>query len=279
MERRVRQELPGGCRNGLGMAPAAASPEAGAQAASLAALLKMRAEAQGAGCADLERQLREQIRGALPICRIDPDAGAPIVEAPQDEPRTDSAAPDQAPTDDSPPEEVAQDNAPIDHSPPEEAAQDNAPTDDSPPEEASLYQEFLVALCGPPGQPVRTRMAQLATLPALEGRRSERRVLNLAADLRENGGSVAEVEVANISQDGFLIHSHGGLALEIGSFAWLKLPGFEPLKSQVVRVGEGKLGGRFLTPLYPAVLELMLKEEPRARVRRLFHPPRPSAAA
>jgi hypothetical protein len=288
MERRVRQDLPGGCLNGLGTAPTAASPEAGAssqsQAAGLAALLKMRAEAQGAGCADLERQLREQIRGALPICRIDADDGVPVLEARQDEPRTDAAAPHQAPANDSPPEEAAQDNAPANDSPPEEAAPDNAPTDnaptdDSPPEESSADEEFLVALRGPPGQPVRTKMAQLATLPALEGRRSERRVLNLAADLRENGGSVAEVEVANISQDGFLIQSHGGLTLEIGSFAWLKLPGFEPLKSQVVRVAEDKLGGRFLTPLYPAVLELMLKEEPRARVRRLFHPPRPSAAA
>jgi hypothetical protein len=278
MERRVRQELPGVVRNGLGTAPAAAFPESGAssqsQAAGLAALLKMRAEAQGAGCADLERQLREQIRGALPICRIDADDGAPVLEARQDEPRTDSAASRQAPANDSPPEEAAQDNAPANNAP-----ADNSPTDDSPPEESAADEEFLVALRGPPGQPVRTKMAQLATLPALEGRRSERRVLNLAADLRENGGSVAEVEVANISQDGFLIQSHDGLALEVGSFAWLKLPGFEPLKSQVVRVAEGKLGGRFLTPLYPAVLELMLKEEPRARQRRLFHPPRPSAAA
>ena len=49
----------------------------------------------------------------------------------------------------------------------------------------------------------------------LEGRRSERRVLNLAADLREDGASIAEVAVANISQHGFLIQGDSGLELEI----------------------------------------------------------------
>jgi hypothetical protein len=199
-------------------------------------LLKMRAVAQSAGLPDLERQLREQIRGALPICRIEPDAGEPAAEAPEDAQPAEIAAP--------------------------------AP-DDEPP----------IALVALSAQPVSMRIAHLATLPTLEGRRSERRILNLAADLRESGASIAEVELTNISKDGFLLHADSGLELEIGSFAWLKLPGFEPFKSQVVRVAGGKLGGRFLTPLYPAVLELILKEEPKARPRRLFEPPQRRGAA
>lgn len=226
------------------------APAQDRSAASLAALLKMRAQAQSAGLSDLEQQLRERIRGALPIRRIEPDAGEPVQEASEDPPQTDSAAA---------PEETA----------PQGSAPDGAP----------LEEEFPIELSSPPGQPVRTKIALLATLPALEGRRSERRVLNLAADLREEGASIAEVEVANISQHGFLIQGDSSLELEIGSFAWLKLPGFEPFKSQVVRVAGGSLGGRFLTPLYPAVLELILKEEPKARQRRLFHPPRASVAA
>jgi hypothetical protein len=209
----------------------------------------MRAQAQSAGLPDLEQQLRERIRGALPIRRIEPDSGEPVREISENPPRTGSAVPDEA-----------------------------APQE-STPDEAIPNEEFPIELSFPPGQPVRTKTALLATLPALEGRRSERRVLNLAADLREEGASIAEVEVANISQHGFLIQGDSGLELEIGSFAWLKLSGFEPFKSQVVRVAGGRLGGRFLTPLYPAVLELILKEEPKARQRRLFHPPRPSAAA
>lgn len=186
----------------------------------------MRAEAQSAGLADLEEQLRERIRAALPIRRIGPEVIAAV-------PKPSGTVPDD---------------------------------------------EGASARRAPPA-PVRTKSAQLATLPAVQGRRSERRVLNLPADLREEGATVAQVEIANISEHGFLIHDNSGLELEVGSFAWLKLAGFEPFKTQVVRLAGGKLGGRFLTPLYPAVLELILKEEPQPKRRRLFHPPRPSAAA
>ncbi len=205
-----------------------------ASEANLAALLKRRAAAQRAGLPDVERQLRERIRSALPIRRIGADASAPITGALEDSPHPASEVPDE---------------------------------------------EHPIAHIVPPDEPVRTKIAQLATLPAIEGRRSERRVLNLAAEVRENGAAFAEVEVANISKEGFLIHSAAGLDLEIGSFAWLKLPGFEPFKSQVVRAAGGKLGGRFLTPLYPAVLELILKEQPKPKRRRLFHPPRRGAVA
>jgi hypothetical protein len=115
-------------------------------------------------------------------------------------------------------------------------------------------------------------MAQLATLPTADGRRSERRVVNLAADLRESGAGLAEVEVTDISQDGFMICSQASLGLEIGGCAWLKLPGFEAFKSQVIWIEDDRLGARFLTPLYPAVLAAILKPEPRSKPRRLFGP-------
>ncbi len=47
----------------------------------LARLLVKRAEAQAAGLTALEEQLRQQIRWALPMHRLEPDAGVPVDDA------------------------------------------------------------------------------------------------------------------------------------------------------------------------------------------------------
>jgi hypothetical protein len=188
---------------------------------ALANLLQLRAAAQLAGLSELEKDLRDRIRDALPMHKIESDGREPVSKAP-----------------------------------PETAL-----------DEARLGEDAPSVVV-----PIQSRMAQLATLPSSEGRRSERRVVNLAADLRESGACVAEVEVTDISEDGFMMRSDAGLDFEIGSFAWLKLPGFEAFKSQVIWIKDGRLGARFLTPLYPAILALILKPEPRSKPRRLFGP-------
>ena len=112
---------------------------------------------------------------------------------------------------------------------------------------------------------------QVARLPAVEERGSERRVVNLAADLREPGSEMVDVEVADLSKDGFMMRCP--LELEAGATVWLKLAGFAPMKSEVVWVQEGKAGCRFATPLYPAILDMIIENQPKTEVKRLFAPP------
>jgi hypothetical protein len=97
---------------------------------------------------------------------------------------------------------------------------------------------------------------QLAILPTSEGRRAERRIVNLAARLRDPGAQVSEIEVLNLSTDGFMACGHG--SLEKGTSVWLKLPGLEPQSSEVMWVEDGKAGFRFAEPLHPATLETVV---------------------
>ena len=98
--------------------------------------------------------------------------------------------------------------------------------------------------------------AQLAILPTPEGRQAERRIVNLAARLRDPGASVSDVEVVNLSVSGFM--AEGQVPLEPGTQVWVKLPGLEPQSSRAVWVEGGKAGFEFVTPLHPATLEQLV---------------------
>lgn len=113
------------------------------------------------------------------------------------------------------------------------------------------------------------RKAQLAKIPVQEGRTSERRIVNLAASLREEGASVADAEVLNLSIDGFMAETD--MEMEVGSQLWLKLPGLEPQNSEVVWVDGAKAGFRFANPLHPATLATLVTAG-RGPVRRHFGP-------
>lgn len=119
------------------------------------------------------------------------------------------------------------------------------------------------------------RKGQLAILPVREGRKAERRVVNLAASLREPGATIGDAEVLNLSETGFLAESD--VALEVGAQVWLKLPGLEPTASRVVWVEGRKAGFEFSTPLHPATLELVIatsrRPPPTRRFGPLFTPP------
>ena len=97
---------------------------------------------------------------------------------------------------------------------------------------------------------------QLAILPVADGRTAERRIVNLAAHLREPGATIADVDVINLSTDGFM--AQGEISLEPGAHVWLKLPGLEPQNCRVVWVEDGKAGFEFATPLHPGTLELVV---------------------
>ena len=97
---------------------------------------------------------------------------------------------------------------------------------------------------------------QIAILPVSEGRKAERRIVNLAAHLREPGATVADIEVINLSTDGFM--AEGKVGVETGATVWLKLPGLEPQNSRVVWVEDDKAGFEFVNPLHPATVELVV---------------------
>jgi hypothetical protein len=112
------------------------------------------------------------------------------------------------------------------------------------------------------------RKAHLAILPTGDGRRSERRVVNLAASLREPGASFNEIEVVNLSIGGFAAEID--FPLEVGTTVWLKLEGIEPLHSIVIWVEGGKAGFEFATPLHPATLALLTTVTRKPMVKRHF---------
>ena len=113
---------------------------------------------------------------------------------------------------------------------------------------------------------------QLAMLPAADGRRTERRIVNLAASLREPGATLVDADVVNLSTTGFMAQTD--VPLQVGQFVFLKLPGLEAAKSSVVWVEEGKAGFEFISPLHPAVLEQITAVARKAIPRNHFGPRR-----
>lgn len=111
---------------------------------------------------------------------------------------------------------------------------------------------------------------QLATLPNAEGRRAERRIVNLAASLREPGAAIADAEVLNLSTDGFMART--GLTLEQGQIVYLKLPGMEAQKSRVAWVEADKAGFEFSAPLHGALIAQLTATERKTIPRGHFGP-------
>lgn len=112
--------------------------------------------------------------------------------------------------------------------------------------------------------------AQIATLPVPDGRKAERRIVNLAARLREPGASLTDVELRDLSTGGF--RAEGPIALEPGSIVWLKLTGIEATQCRLVW-REGEVAGfEFLTPLHRATLELVTRMGRKPPPKRHFGP-------
>lgn len=114
--------------------------------------------------------------------------------------------------------------------------------------------------------------AQLAILPLPDGRTAERRIVNLAARLREPGATIADAEVRDLSTNGFMAET--SLQLDPGATVWLKLPGLEPQNSRVAWAEDGKVGCEFATPLHPLTLEMLVESNRRPVVRGHFGPQR-----
>lgn len=111
---------------------------------------------------------------------------------------------------------------------------------------------------------------QLAILPVPDGRSAERRIVNLAARLREPGATIADAEVHDLSTDGYMAVTD--LAVEPGATVWLKLPGLEPQNSRVVWAESGKAGFQFATPLHQATIDMVVQTGRKPLPKRHFGP-------
>jgi hypothetical protein len=110
--------------------------------------------------------------------------------------------------------------------------------------------------------------AELSQLPIGDGRKAERRIVNLAAALREEGAKNAPIAVLDISAGGF--RAELSEDFEEGSEVWLKIPGFEAKRSRVIWVKEKEAGCEFESPLHARDLELIVAPKPRKIPQGVF---------
>ncbi|HET9640708.1 MAG TPA: PilZ domain-containing protein [Allosphingosinicella sp.] len=118
--------------------------------------------------------------------------------------------------------------------------------------------------------------AELSQIPITDGRKAERRIVNLAAALRENGAKTIKAVVVDISVGGFKAEAEE--PHQEGDEVWLKLAGLEPRRSRVVWVRDVDKGGEtgceigceFEWPLHPRELEVIVAPAPRRIVKGVF---------
>ena len=110
--------------------------------------------------------------------------------------------------------------------------------------------------------------AELSQIPVADGRKAERRIVNIAAALREAGVTTAEVTVIDVSTGGFKAEVED--AIEEGSEVWLKLPGFEARRSRVIWSRGRDIGCEFQFPLNPRELDLLAPAKPRVVAKEVF---------
>jgi hypothetical protein len=109
--------------------------------------------------------------------------------------------------------------------------------------------------------------AEVAVLP--EHRASMRRVVNLAATLRESGAVNHKAFVTNLSESGCQIHWTA--QLEKGAEVFVKLTAQLPLRATIMWSKDGASGCEFATPLTEAAI-LGLTSSRHLQGRRLFGP-------
>ena len=110
--------------------------------------------------------------------------------------------------------------------------------------------------------------AELSQIPITDGRKAERRIVNLAAALREQGAKSVKVVVVDISVGGFKAEAEE--PPQEGDEVWLKLTGLEPRRSRVVWTRGKEVGCEFEWPLHPRELEIIVAPAPRKIVKGVF---------
>ncbi|HEX8668274.1 MAG TPA: PilZ domain-containing protein [Allosphingosinicella sp.] len=110
--------------------------------------------------------------------------------------------------------------------------------------------------------------AELSQLPTGDGRKAERRIVNLAAALREEGAKKTSITLLDISTGGF--KADAPEPIEIGTEVWLKIEGLEARRSRVVWHRERDIGCEFEVPLHKAEIDLIVAPRPRRLPKAVF---------
>jgi hypothetical protein len=110
--------------------------------------------------------------------------------------------------------------------------------------------------------------AELSQIPITDGRKAERRIVNLAAALREDGAKSSKIVVVDISVGGFKAQAEEPHSE--GDEVWLKLAGLEPRRSRVIWAKDREIGCEFEWPLHPSELEIIVAPAPRKIVKGVF---------
>ncbi len=110
--------------------------------------------------------------------------------------------------------------------------------------------------------------AEISRFLAGDGRKTDRRIVNLAAALREDGARTHSVVIVDISTGGFKAETPE--PHEDGAEVWLKLPGFELRRSRVAWNKDNVIGCEFETPLHQRDLEVIVTPAPRKITRGVF---------
>ena len=110
--------------------------------------------------------------------------------------------------------------------------------------------------------------AELSQIPVSDGRKAERRIVNLAGALRESGAKTLKIIVLDISLGSF--KAEAPEPIEEGSEVWLKLSGFEAKRSRVVWANGKEIGCEFEWPLHQRELDLIVAPAPRRIPKGVF---------
>lgn len=90
-----------------------------------------------------------------------------------------------------------------------------------------------------------------------EHRREERLSIATVAKLRDRHSNKYDVRLLDLSVTGFRAEAH--YALDAGQIVWLTIPGMQGLEATVAWRRGIEIGCSFRQPLYPAVLDHIVK--------------------
>jgi hypothetical protein len=110
--------------------------------------------------------------------------------------------------------------------------------------------------------------AELSQIPITDGRKAERRIVNLAGALRESGAKTLRIVILDVSLGGF--KAEVPEPLEEGAEVWLKLSGFEAKRSRVIWIKEKEMGCEFEWPLHQRELDHIITPAPRRVPKGVF---------
>lgn len=110
--------------------------------------------------------------------------------------------------------------------------------------------------------------AELSVLPGHDARRAPRRIVNLAAALREEGAVTSAVRISDISIGGCRVEADN--EMQAGAEVWLKMPGLETKRSRIAWANGRTCGCEFDIPLHPAEIDILIPPKPVRKASDVF---------